>query len=314
MTDQAATFREIAAIIARYASVDGTCLTPIDFLFFSRLSAPSEPFHKAQTPCFALVAQGAKTLTLGNEVFHYGVGSCLVVSLDVPIVGQVTEASVEVPHLGLGLTITSDRLKELFTRINVPEPAVADSMRGVAVHKAGPELLDAILRLLKLLDHPQDIAAMAPLIEQEILYRLLTGPHGPTLMRIARADSPSNKIAKAISWLRQNSTSQLRIDDLATHVGMSVSSLHHHFSAATAMTPMQYQKRLRLHEARRLMLVERLDVGTAGYRVGYQSPSQFSREYSRLYGLSPLRDVESLRGTLRGEVESMPRQVESMSQ
>ena len=286
MTDHASPFQEIAAIIARYASEDGTCATPVDFLFFSRLSAPSEPFHKAQTPCFALVAQGAKTLTLGDEVFHYGVGNCLVVSLDLPIVGQVTEASVEVPHLGLGLTITSDRLKELMTRISVPEPAMADSKRGVAVDSAGPELLDALLRLLRLLEHPKDIAAMAPLIEQEILYRLLTGPFGPTLMRIARADSPSNRIAKAISWLRQNSTHQLRIDDLAAHVGM---------------TPMQYQKRLRLHEARRLMLVERLDVGTAGYRVGYQSPSQFSREYSRLYGLSPLRDVESLRGTLRGD-------------
>jgi AraC-like DNA-binding protein len=180
--------------------------------------------------------------------------------------------------------------------------AAADGTRGVAVHTAPPELLDATRRLLSLLDTPKDIPAMAPLIEQEILYRLLTGPYGPTLLRIAAIDSPSNKIAKAIAWLRQNYRHQLRIEELAGHVGMSVSSLHHHFSAVTAMTPMQYQKRLRLHEARRLMLVERLDVGSAGYRVGYQSPSQFSREYSRLYGLSPLRDVESVRDPVSGAV------------
>jgi transcriptional regulator GlxA family with amidase domain len=159
-----------------------------------------------------------------------------------------------------------------------------------------------MLRLLQLLDRPEDIPAIAPLIEQEILYRLLKGPHGPTLLRLAAIDSPGNKITRAVAWLRQNYTCQLRIEELAGHVGMSVSSLHHHFSAITAMTPMHYQKRLRLHEARRLMLVERLDVGTAGYRVGYQSPSQFSREYSRLYGLSPSRDLDSARERVPGAV------------
>jgi AraC-like DNA-binding protein len=215
----------------------------------------------------------------------------------------VTQASVKHPHLGLGMAIDSARLREVLERVSVPSVAAAvDATRGVAVHTAPPELLDVTLRLLRLLETPQDIPAIAPLIEQEILYRLLTGPCGPTLLRIAAIDSPSNKIAKAIAWLRQHYRHQLRIEELARHVGMSVSSLHHHFSAVTAMTPMQYQKRLRLHEARRLMLVERLDVGSAGYHVGYQSPSQFSREYSRLYGLSPLRDVESVLKPVRGEV------------
>jgi AraC-like DNA-binding protein len=132
---------------------------------------------------------------------------------------------------------------------------------------------------------------LIPLVEQEILYRLLTGPFGPRLVQIAVTESPRNKIAQAITWLRENYTRPLRIEELAECVGISISSLHHHFKAVTAMTPMQYQKQLRLHEARRLMLIERMDVGTAGYTVGYQSPSQFSREYSRLYGLSPLRDV-----------------------
>lgn len=296
-------YREMSAIIARFTGSDGEFRTAIGNLFFNRRSSPSQPLHTAQWPCFAMVAQGAKSLTLGEEVFDYGVGDYLVVSLDLPVVSRVTEASTRVPHLGLGMAIDTARLTEVLERVSVHRaaPTVA-GMRGVAVNTAPPELLDATLRLLRLLDQPEDIAALAPLLEQEILYRLLTGPHGPTLLRIAAIDSPSNKIAKAIARLRQTYTHPLRIEELASHVGMSVSSLHHHFSAVTAMTPMQYQKRLRLHEARRLMLVERLDVGSAGYRVGYQSPSQFSREYSRLYGLSPLRDVESAREPVGGAV------------
>jgi AraC-like DNA-binding protein len=296
-------YRELSSIIARLTGADGEYPTAIGNLFFNRLSSPSQPLHTAQWPCFALVTQGAKSLTLGDEVFNYGIGSYLVVSMDLPVVSRVTQATAKVPHLGLGMAIDGGRLKEVLGRVSVP-PAAAnvDGMRGVAVNTAPLELLDATLRLLKLLDSPEDIPMLAPLIELEILYRLLTGPYGPRLLRIAATDSPSNKIARAITWLRQHYTRQLRIEDLADHVGMSVSSLHHHFSSVTAMTPMQYQKRLRLHEARRLMLVERLDVGTAGYRVGYRSPSQFSREYSRLYRLSPLRDVESMREPIVGEI------------
>lgn len=293
MTDHSPYYQELASTIARFAAEDGEYATDIDCLFFNRRSSPTQPLHTAQWPCFALVAQGAKSLMLGTEVFRYGVGNYLVVSLDVPVVSQVTEASAELPHLGLGIAIRSDSLKELLGRISIPQPSTSiEAIRGVAVNTATPELLDATLRLLRLLDRPADIPAMAPLLEQEILYRLLTGPHGPALLRIAQANSPGNKIAKATSWLRSHYTQQLRIEELAGHVGMSPSSLHHHFSAVTAMSPMQYQKRLRLHEARRLLLIERLDVGTAGYRVGYQSPSQFSREYSRLYGVSPLHDIE----------------------
>jgi AraC-like DNA-binding protein len=148
---------------------------------------------------------------------------------------------------------------------------------------------------------PEDIPGVAPLVEQEILYRLLTGPHGPRLIQIATAESPGNRIAKAIAWLRENYTRPLRIEDLAEHCGMSVSSLHHHFKAVAAMTPMQYQKQLRLNEARRLMLVENMDAGTAGHTVGYQSPSQFGLEYTRFYGQSPLRDVVMLRTQVAAE-------------
>lgn len=296
MSKDVTTYQKMAAIIARYATRDEDYASPIDGLYFSRRSSPTQPIYTAQWPCFALVLQGTKSLTLGQEVYRYGVGDYLVVSLDLPVVSRVTKASPGTPHLGLGLAINPDCLKDVTARGHPASmPPAAGEMRGVAVNKASGELLDAALRLLRLLDTPDDIPAMAPLIEQEILYRLLRGPTGPRLLQIAMAETPSNRIAGAIAWLKGNFTRPMRIEKLAEHVGMSVSSLHHHFKAVTAMTPMQYQKQLRLHEARRLMLVERVDVGTAGYAVGYQSPSQFSREYSRLYGKSPLRDVGGLR-------------------
>jgi AraC-like DNA-binding protein len=289
-------YRELAALIARFATADGDIRTPIDGLFIGRRSGPSEPVHKGQHACFALVAQGAKSVTVGAETHHYGVGSCIVVSLDLPVISCVTEASPEVPQLGMGMLINGDRLREVIARLPVPHPALtAPLVRGIGVNQAPPELLDAVIRLLRLLDTPADIPAMAPLIEQEILYRLLTGPDGPRLLNIARADTPGNRIARAVAWLREHYARSLRIEDLAGDCGMSVSSLHHHFKAVTALTPVQYQKQLRLHEARRLMLVESCDAGTAGHRVGYLSPSQFSREYSRLYGCPPARDIETLR-------------------
>jgi AraC-like DNA-binding protein len=230
----------------------------------------------------------------------------VLVSLDLPMSSCIVEASDAQPHLGMGFAIDPQLLKEVLGRFgNGHADAPAHPQlpeRGVVVAKASADLLDATLRLLRLLDRPQDIPVMAPLLEQEVLYRLLVGPYGARLRQIALAESPSNKVAKAISWLRSNYASPLRIEDLADRVGMSESSLHHNFKTVTAMTPMQYQKQLRLHEARRLMLVERLDVGSAGYAVGYQSPSQFSREYARLYGQPPIRDVGSARGpVLSGE-------------
>lgn len=291
-------FREIAEIIGRHAPADSEYATAVGNLFFNRRSSPTQPLHVSQWPCFAMVAQGAKSIMLGADTFDYGVGQFLLVSLELPVVSRVTQASPQLPHLGLGLAIDGARLADLMSRIALPASAVAAGGRlGVAVNTASADLLEATLRLLRLLDRPADIPALAPLMEQEILYHLLTGPCGAQLLQIATADSPGNKIARSIGWLKSNYSEQLRMAELAERVGMSVSSLHHHFKAVTAMTPVQYQKQLRLHEARRLMLVERLDVGTAGYRVGYQSPSQFSREYGRLYGMPPQRDVERLRKT-----------------
>jgi AraC-like DNA-binding protein len=298
------TIREIADIIARYAANGSDHPTGLASLYLKRQTEPTQLVHTAQWPCFGLVAQGAKRLQLGTETYTYAAGDYVLVSLDLPMSSCIVEASEVEPHLGMGFAIDPQLLKEVLGRFgNGHADAPAHPQlpeRGVVVAKASADLLDATLRLLRLLDRPQDIPVMAPLLEQEVLYRLLVGPYGARLRQIALAESPSNKVAKAISWLRSNYASPLRIEDLADRVGMSESSLHHNFKTVTAMTPMQYQKQLRLHEARRLMLVERLDVGSAGYAVGYQSPSQFSREYARLYGQPPIRDVGSARGPVLG--------------
>lgn len=212
-------YRELASIIARFTTGDEECPTAIGNLFFSQRSSPKQCVHTAQWPCFALVVQGAKSLTLGSDVYRYGSGDYLVVSLDLPVVSRVVEASAKAPNLGLGMRIEPDRLKELLARIRIARPAiVAGDMRAVAVNKAAPDLLDAVVRLLRLLDRPEDIPALAPLIEQEILYRVATGPFGPSLLQIAMIETPTNKIAEAVAWLRQNFTEPLRIEELAGRV------------------------------------------------------------------------------------------------
>lgn len=289
-------YQEIASIAARHATRDGEVQTAIETLGISRRSTPSAPCHGSYRPCLAMVIQGSKSVQLGTDTINYGAGDYLLTSLDLPVAWRVVEASEEVPHFCIGLAIDSEKLLDLMSRMPIERPQEPVSgQRGIVVNAATPELLDAAIRLMRLLDRPADIAAMAPLIEQEILYQILTGPAGGQLMNIVAAGSHGNRIARAIAWLRENFARQLRIEELAEHIGMSVSSFHHHFKTITAMTPIQYQKQLRLHEARRLMLLERLDAGTAGHRVGYQSPSQFSREYSRFYGMSPSRDVDASR-------------------
>lgn len=293
-------YAEIAGLVARYAD-DERPESAIEGLYLTRRCSPSDRLHVDQRPSFWLVAGGRKCLTVGDEELHYGVGDCLLVAVDLPATARITHACEAEPHLCVGVMINPARLAELMGRLPEQSSTAPGGMRGVAVNPASPELLDATLRLLRLLERPQDVAAMAPLIEQEILYRLLSGPHGARLMHIAGTEGQGRRVTRAVAWLREHFAQPLRIEALADHVGMSESSLHHHFKAVTNMTPMQYQKQLRLYEARRLMLAEGLDVGAAGYTVGYQSPSQFSREYRRLYGLPPARDVEALRSPLAAE-------------
>jgi AraC-like DNA-binding protein len=296
MTSTTRSYRELVTLLARFTPREGEVPTAIRGLSLSRRTSPPPPQHTNHGPCFALIAQGARRLTIGEQIFEYGVGDYLVAAGNFPALSRTTRASGAAPLLGLALTLNSQALRELVARINITPAEPEGGSRCVAVHPVSPDVLDATLRLLRLLERPEDIPAMAPLIEQELLYRLLRGPFGARLFQLATTESQRLRIAKAVSWLRVNFAQPLRVEELAEHVGMSVSSFHHHFKTSTAVTPMQYQKHLRLHEARRLMLLEDFDAGTAGYEVGYQSPSQFSREYRRLYGLSPRRDVERLKG------------------
>ncbi len=284
--------REMATIVARYAETDGEYRTPVEGLYLGRSSAPTLPLLKLQWPCVALVLQGAKSVTLGAETHEYGVGEYVVVSMDLAVASRVTSAGAGEPHLAVGMALRPHVLHEVIRRSpRGGMPPSPSSRLGVAVNRADGDLLDAMARLIRLIEKPHQINALAPLFEQEILYLLLQGPVGHRLVEIATAETSGNKIARAIGWLKENYAQSFRIEELAELVGMSASSLHQHFKEATALSPLQFQKQLRLQEAQRLMLVERLDVGSAGFAVGYQSPSQFSREYSRLHGISPSREM-----------------------
>jgi AraC-like DNA-binding protein len=228
-------------------------------------------------------------------VYRYDSTQFLLVSVDLPVAGQVIEASSKSPYLALRVGLASSVVGELVAD-GVPSDSRGDSpARGLVVSAVEPPLLDAAVRLLGLLDPPRDIVALAPLVLREITYRVLTGEQGPRLRQIAAAGGPAQRIAQAIRWLKEHfAGGSLRIEALAQEVRMSPSALHHHFKSVTAMSPLQYQKRLRLQEARRLMLGEGLDAAEAGFQVGYESPSQFSREYRRLFGAPPRRDVATL--------------------
>lgn len=224
--------------------------------------------------------------------------------MHLPTIVQIIKASREKPCLGLMLQLDQREISQLMVDSNLPPPRAQQSGRGMATGEVTLPLLSDVQRLVDLLDEQKDIPILAPIIQREIIYRLLVGDQGARLRQIASAGSQSYQIAGAIGWLKGNFTRPLRIDDLAAQVHMSTSTFHHHFRALTAMSPLQYQKWLRLSEARRLMLIERLDATTAAFQVGYDSPSQFSREYSRLFGVPPLRDITKLRQMAKVDVEN----------
>ncbi|WP_338678593.1 AraC family transcriptional regulator [Janthinobacterium sp. TB1-E2] len=295
---------EIAALISRHAPRTGDYTTAIGNLSFHRQSSVTESLFHAARPSVAIIAQGAKDVTLGTETFHYSRMQYLLTSVDLPVQVRVVEASVDKPHLcvvlGIDIADVAALLDSESGSDNVAQQKILPATRGISVSDVSAELLDAMLRLVRLLDKPGEIATLAPLIRRELTYRLLNGPVGARLRHMALASSQSHQVGQAIDWIKHNYCEPLRIEHLAGMANMSMSSLHHHFKAITAMTPMQYQKLLRLQEARRLMLVEQIDAGTAGYRVGYASESQFSREYSRQFGRAPMRDVGQVRAQLSG--------------
>jgi len=271
--------------------------TAISGLSLYRRHETTPPVNIMYEPRICVIAQGAKRVMLGEDTYVYDANKYLISSVHLPTVVQIIEASQEKPYLGLVLKLDQRELSQLMVDSHLPAPRPQQSKRGMATGEMTPSLLDAFRRLLDLLDEPQDIPILAPNIKREIFYRLLVGDQGTRLRQIASTGSQSQQIARAIGWLKDNYTEQLRVEELARHAHMSVSTFHHHFRTMTAMSPLQFQKWLRLNEARRLMLAEPVDATTAAFQVGYESASQFSREYSRLFGAPPLRDINVLRQT-----------------
>lgn len=280
--------------IARWTGQRNQLDTDIAGLTLHRWQTPTEPTSYTLPPSVCLIGQGRKRVTLGERSFDYDTNSLLITSVDLPVVAQIVEASADAPYLGLTLALDQQAIAQLIMDRRLPAPAAHDGHLGIAVSRVAPPLLDAIGRLIGLLDEPDNIPALAPLIKAEIFYRLLTSEHGPRLRQIVSADGRGFRISQAIDWLRDNFDKAVRVEELAKTVGMGTSTLHNHFRSVTSMSPLQFQKRIRLNEARRLMLTERIDASSAAYRVGYESPSQFSREYSRLFGAPPLRDIRNL--------------------
>lgn len=286
---------ELARLIDRHATEDGVHQTQIPRLSLIRASHPTEPLHVLHEPALCIIAQGRKRVLLGDEVYLYGRDHYLVVSVDLAVSGQVVEAEPEKPYLCFRLDLDAAMLTELLTEAGLDAATGRHPGPGLTLGPVAPELLDAAIRLLRLLATPGDIGVLAPLAEREILYRLLTGDRAHKLRQIALANGRLQQINRAISWIKTHYREPFRVEFVASEARMGSSALHHHFKAVTSMSPLQYQKRLRLQEARRLILGASLDAATAGFSVGYDSPSQFSREYSRLFGAPPLRDTERLK-------------------
>lgn len=286
---------ELAQWIDRYAKTDGMHATAIPRLFLMRSSRPTTPLHCLYEPAVCIVAQGRKQAILGETVFIYDRDKYLVISVDVPVVGQVIEASPEVPYLCLRLDLDIATLGPLLLEADIPGNHTDAPAPALSLSSVTPELVDAVIRLLRLLENPRDIPVLAPLAEREILFRLLRGDQTAKLREIALADSKLQQVNRAIGWIKENYREPFRIEDLAAVARMSASALHSHFKSVTAMSPLQFQKQLRLQEARRLLLFGACDAATASHSVGYSSPSQFSREYRRLFGLPPQRDIARLK-------------------
>ena len=294
---------QLAALIGRLAASEGEHQTAWPALKLYRVSRPGQPFHGVYSPALCLIAQGCKMVALGEERFAYDPARFLLTSVDLPVESHIIGASPRTPYLSLRLEIDPLHIGELLAQTELPDAPGAQAADtqvacGLSIGNVDAGLLDATLRLVALMEQPQHIGALAPLIVREILYRLLAGPDGARVRHIAATHGQTRGIGAALDWLKTNFAEPFRIDDIAHRAHMSRSGFHQQFKAVTAMTPLQYQKQLRLQEARRLMLSEHTDANTACYRVGYESASQFSREYRRLFGQSPRRDIARLRANV----------------
>jgi AraC-like DNA-binding protein len=284
---------EIRGRIAAHARPDMT--TPIDGLLLSKVTTgPATSDYSLTEPLLVVMAQGGKRLLLGEQVYEYRAGEILVVTAHLPVTGNYIDTDERTPSLAMGLVLRPAAIAALVLQAGQSARGAA-ARSAIATGVADTDLLDAAARMLRLLEHPADAPVLAPLVEQEILWRLLTGPQGSVARQIGLADSELAHVSRAIGWIRDNYAEPLRIEDLARLSGMSASAFHRHFRSVTAMSPLQFQKRIRLQQARSMLVAHPGDVAGIGHLVGYDSPSQFNREYRRLFGAPPGRDTAKLR-------------------
>jgi AraC-like DNA-binding protein len=286
---------EIRGRIEAHARPDLT--TSIAGLLLSNVATtPATPEYSVTHPLLVVMAEGGKRLMLGDQLIEYGSGDCLVITANLPVTGHWVDSDGTGRALGIGLVLRPAAIAELLLKGPAGRwPRGTPATPAIATGVAEPELLDAAARMLRLLDHPADAPVLAPLIAQEVLWRLLAGPLGDTMRQIGLANSDLSHVSRAIAWIRENYAEPMRIDDLARLSGMSTSAFHRHFRAVTAMSPLQFQKRIRLQHARSLLVVRPGDIAGIGHLVGYDSPSQFNREYRRMFGAPPGHDAERLR-------------------
>jgi len=275
--------------------------TPVPGLFVAAAEAPSGPLHGVYRPSLCVVLQGTKISQLGGQAFRYEEGKCLITSLEVPIRAEIVDASAESPYIAFVIDIDPAVVSDLLLELARGEPICTPSSSAMSVHPLAGELIGPMERLLALADHPRDIPVLAPMIRREIFWLLLNGLQGAMMRQIGLADSRTARISRSIAWVRENYTETISVPHLAGLAGMSPATFHRHFKAATDMTPVQFQKSLRLQEARRLLLAEGSDVAQVGFAIGYESPSQFSREYRRMFGAPPGRDGAAIRRTVAQE-------------
>ena len=292
--------RDLASQIAQHVPGDGMHQSPVPGMWLIRSDQTTEPLNIVHAPAVCIIAQGAKLVSLAGTDYRYDTAKFLVISVDLPVTGCVTLATQDEPYLCLRVDLDAQLLAAL--DLEAPaRPAAPNTppARGLFLQETNPALLDVANRMMRLLDAPQDIAVLAPLLRKEFHYRLLTGEHAAMVRHCARSDGRMAQVTRAICWIKDNYNRPLSVERLACDVGMSTSTLHEHFKTVTSMSPLQYQKQLRLQEARRLMLTGSTDAARAGHAVGYESSSQFSREYARFFGLSPGRDSTRLRQSLQ---------------